>query len=101
MPPLGWVKINIDGSYNPTTRKAACEGLARDNHGDWIKGFTFKIGTCSPEAAEAWALLKGIQMAKMLGSRYKCFESDSLNIVKAINQNMSLNNVADNIVHAC
>nr|GMC96660.1 F-box/kelch-repeat protein At1g80440-like [Ipomoea batatas] len=88
-------------SYNPIERKATCGGRTRDDKGNWIKGFTFSVGTCTPEAAEAWALLKGIQLAKLIGSRQTCFESNSLIVVKAINQNWKFNNVADNTVVAC
>nr|GMD60218.1 uncharacterized protein LOC109159944 [Ipomoea batatas] len=59
-PPPGWVKINVDGSHNPQAKKVACGGLARDEFGNLIKGFTHSIGEFPIEVAEAWALLKGI-----------------------------------------
>lgn len=56
---------------------------------------------CSPETAEAWTFLKGIQLAKLIDSRQTCFESDLITIVNAINNNRGLNNMVNNIIHAC
>nr|GMD11882.1 pectinesterase 3-like [Ipomoea batatas] len=52
-PPPDWVKINVDGSFNPIINKAKCRGLARDEQGRWIRGFTHDIGLCTVEVAEA------------------------------------------------
>nr|GMC95631.1 uncharacterized protein LOC109151877 [Ipomoea batatas] len=32
--------------------------LAKDEQGNWLKGFTYGIGDCPAETAEAWALLR-------------------------------------------
>ncbi|XP_019155021.1 PREDICTED: uncharacterized protein LOC109151877 [Ipomoea nil] len=63
--------------------QAGCGGLARNEKGDWVAGFTHGIGSCSAESAEAWALLRGIQLAQTLGNVKACFESDSKRIVDA------------------
>nr|GMD95816.1 uncharacterized protein LOC109191482 [Ipomoea batatas] len=57
-PPKEWLKINVDGSFDLNTKWANCGGLVRNNHDDWLKGFSYGIGTCSVEMVEAWALLK-------------------------------------------
>nr|GMD52553.1 reverse transcriptase [Ipomoea batatas] len=38
-PPPGWIKINISSSFNPNTRFVKCGELARDEQGNWLKGF--------------------------------------------------------------
>ncbi|XP_019185281.1 PREDICTED: uncharacterized protein LOC109180248 [Ipomoea nil] len=73
----------------------------RKANGSRDKGYSYSIGACSIDAAEAWALLKGIQLAASLRLERVCFETDSLNIVKAINQNGTVDNVTRNILHAC
>lgn len=92
------MKINVDGSWNQTTKRASCGGLARDEQGEWLSGFT---GTWQAEIAEAWALLKGIQLAKSLGGKQVYFESDSKKVVDAISQGAELGNLTDNILTAC
>ncbi|XP_031095108.1 uncharacterized protein LOC115999395 [Ipomoea triloba] len=80
---------------------AKCGGLARDEQGNWLKGFTYGIGDCPAETVEAWALLQGIQMAKLFVSNKTCFESHSKTTVDAITQLSNIGNLADNILRAC
>nr|GMD34497.1 uncharacterized protein LOC109150807 [Ipomoea batatas]GMD36195.1 uncharacterized protein LOC109150807 [Ipomoea batatas] len=93
-PPPGWVKINVDGSCNPQTGKASCGGIARNEDGDWIMGLSHTIGNCLIDVAEAWALMKGIQLAKEIRCCRVCLESDSKTIVNAFNTSAT-NQVAD------
>ncbi|EOY33605.1 Uncharacterized protein TCM_041535 [Theobroma cacao] len=39
-----YVKLNIDGSAKGQSGMAAAGGLIKDENGNWIVGFTFKIG---------------------------------------------------------
>ncbi|XP_031099856.1 uncharacterized protein LOC116004059 [Ipomoea triloba] len=93
----------MDGSFDYTSNKASCGGLARNDQdqGEWMKGFTYGIGTCLEGMVEAWVLLKGIQMAKLLGVRQVCFESDSKTIVNAITNDFVCDSLTDNVLFAC
>ncbi|XP_031101857.1 uncharacterized protein LOC116005761 [Ipomoea triloba] len=80
---------------------ASCGGLSRNDQGEWMKGFIYGIGTCLEDMAEAWALFKGIQMAKLLGARKVCFESDSKTIVNVITNDSACDSFTDNVLFAC
>ncbi|XVF08796.1 hypothetical protein REPUB_Repub07fG0034100 [Reevesia pubescens] len=51
-PSTGEVKMNVDGSFNGHSNIATAGGLLRDDNGNWIFGFTYKIGTTSVLGAE-------------------------------------------------
>lgn len=76
-PPAAWVTINVDGSCYRTIGKAACGGLLRDQTGSWLGGYTFNIGCCTVEEAEAWGVLQGFQAAARIGLQNIIIESDS------------------------
>lgn len=42
---------------------AAAGGMARDNGGNWIRGFSSKIGNVDALRAELWGIRRGIKMA--------------------------------------
>ncbi|KAK4273561.1 hypothetical protein QN277_021939 [Acacia crassicarpa] len=62
-PPDGWVKVNIDGVSKGERRLAGCGGLIRGSQGEWLCGFTRKLGSCSAIKAEVWAVLSGMELA--------------------------------------
>lgn len=43
-PKLGWFKLNTDGSSNGSVGTAAGGGLIRDELGNWVIGFSRRIG---------------------------------------------------------
>ncbi|XP_019186483.1 PREDICTED: uncharacterized protein LOC109181186 [Ipomoea nil] len=96
-----YTKINIDGSVCPQTHAVGCAGIARDNSGNWIGGFTSNIGSCSPLMAEAWAALRGIQLAKSLNLQHIILESDSKTIVEGITEDTMVNSSVHNLLVAC
>ena len=62
-PMVGWVKIELDGSVIQQTGEAACDGILRDYHGNFIKAFSAKLGNCSITAMELWGACIGLKMA--------------------------------------
>ncbi|XP_019165694.1 PREDICTED: uncharacterized protein LOC109161659 [Ipomoea nil] len=56
---------------------------------------------CSPLEAEAWALLKGIQIATSMGFRRAVFESDSEEIIRYMNRVDRPRTAAHNILETC
>lgn len=59
-PPNGWFKLNTDGSGCTTTSEACAGGIDRDWNGNWIIGFSSKLGLASSLAAEMMALQQGL-----------------------------------------
>ena len=43
-PPTGWKKLNTDGSVIGCMEWAGCEGVVRDEHWNWVAGFTRHVG---------------------------------------------------------
>lgn len=99
-PREGQVKINYDGAVN-ASRKAACGGLVRDCNGRWRGGFMYNIGSCTPLVAEAWALLKSIQLANYMGYKRVIFEGDSHELISMMNEGSAGNGIVCNIMSAC
>lgn len=84
-PPGEWVKVNVDGSCDQRTGKIGAGGIIRDHSGKWMVGFLHNIGKGNSFIAKAWASLSGIQVAIDRGFSCVILESDSLEIVKLIN----------------
>ena len=43
-PPSGWKKLNTDGSSIGCMERAGCGGVIKDEHGNWVTGFTRHVG---------------------------------------------------------
>lgn len=100
-PPNGVVKVNVDGAVDRNSSKARCGGLIRNDLGLWQQGFAYSIGNYSPLEAEAWALLKGIQLAIHHGYNKVIFESDSNEITNYFKYRRQPATAAHNILEAC
>lgn len=85
-PTQGWVVINTDGSVNLRDKNAGCGGVIRDDKGDWIIGFSMSIGCCSVEEAEAWAVYKGLILARDKRKERIIVRSDSSFIINILNR---------------
>ena len=55
-PPLGFFKLNTDGSTKGNLGMVGASGLIRDHKGNWISGFSRNIAFTHSLAAELWAL---------------------------------------------
>ncbi|KAK9280732.1 hypothetical protein L1049_003620 [Liquidambar formosana] len=55
-------KLNTDGSSLGNPGKASAGGLIRDHLGQWIKGYSRKLGTITSTAAEIWGLRDGLEL---------------------------------------
>ena len=61
-PDPGWLKLNTDGSLSGSVGTTAGGGLIRDEFGNWVIGFSRKIGRTDSFIAELWALRDGLQL---------------------------------------
>lgn len=78
------MKIYFDGVVDLSANLASCGGVIRDSTGSWLRGFVSNIGACSPALAEAWALLRSIQLAIQMRFQNVIFEGDSREIVEGV-----------------
>ena len=52
-PPLGWKKLNVDGSLNVVIPSTGAGGALRNENGDWEDGFIARLGSNQIEEAES------------------------------------------------
>ncbi|KAJ8768128.1 hypothetical protein K2173_021068 [Erythroxylum novogranatense] len=83
-PPLGFVKLNVDGSALGNPGDARFGGLIRDAYGRWLIGFSGYIGHASILVAELQALRHGLTLAWDRGYRRIVVESDSQDVVTLV-----------------
>ena len=85
-PATGVYKLNVDAAYDPTTGRGAAGAIMRDSSGNFIAaGCDFTDLAFDVAAMEASALLAGLQLADQFGAKSLVVESDSMDVVQAIN----------------
>ena len=62
-PPMGWIKLNGDGSVL-SNRRASCGGVMRDDSGQFLQGFAVNLGICPITVAEIWGAFYALDMAR-------------------------------------
>ncbi|KAF7822209.1 ribonuclease H [Senna tora] len=90
-PVEGWVKVNTDGAVCRESNLGGCGGIIRDSKGDWIKGFTRRIGMSNPVFAELWSIAEGLQLAWESGFRRVILENDYQEAIKCLQINPHVN----------
>ncbi|KAK9016678.1 hypothetical protein V6N11_079173 [Hibiscus sabdariffa] len=83
-PTPGWVKGNIDASVHTVTGQATIGGLLRDEHWDWVVGFTRPVGRCSVLVVELWALHDMLHCPWSEGFQRVISETDCLEVVRIL-----------------
>ncbi|XP_061339337.1 uncharacterized protein LOC133286019 [Gastrolobium bilobum] len=68
--------------------------LVRDEKGNWVRGFTYRIRVYTPLIAELWAILKGLKMVWDCGARKLIVEGDSSLAMGAIAEGDDNGNIA-------
>ena len=76
-PPLGFYKLNTDGSAEGNPGMAGAGGLISDYRGNWIGGSFRNIGFTHSLAAELWGLHDGLTLAKNLNIKKLHVELDA------------------------
>ncbi|GAU38380.1 hypothetical protein TSUD_147480 [Trifolium subterraneum] len=93
----GWVKLNTYGACRERS-VAACGGVLRNNHGEWIRGFSKFLGTCSAYVAELWGVLEGLKYNWSLGFRKVELNVDSVAVAKVIKEGGTASNMGYSLV---
>jgi ribonuclease HI len=83
-PPTGYAKLNTDGSGLGNPGPASSGGLLRDCNGNWIGGFSHKLGITNSLAAELWGIRDGLLLARDLNIRKLIVESDAKSVVELL-----------------
>ncbi|MCI02465.1 ribonuclease H protein, partial [Trifolium medium] len=83
-PRQGWIKCNTDGAQIMHNQQAGCGGVFRDDSGQWLSGFSRKLGSCSTLMAELWGIFPTLQIASKQGYCKILLESDSATAIDLI-----------------
>jgi hypothetical protein len=100
-PPVGWFKLNTDGSSLGNPGLARGGGVIRNHLGDWVGGFSRAIGFTTSVQAELRALKDGLLLAINLEILNLEIEMDSLVAVDLINSPITSNAFLSTIVDDC
>lgn len=90
-PNIGWIKLNFDGATKCNPGAAGSGGVFRDLMDQPLGLFVSNCGNSTNNLAEAWALWKGISLARNCGLKRLWVEGDSKFLIEAI-QGMRLKN---------
>ncbi|MBA0800863.1 hypothetical protein Gohar_011275, partial [Gossypium harknessii] len=83
-----WVLLNSDGIVKLDLGIGAAGGVVCDRNGDWIFGYDRHLGQCSVFNAELWGILDGLMLLQKQGYKKVVIQSDNLQVVKAIQDNL-------------
>ncbi|KAK5833043.1 hypothetical protein PVK06_016853 [Gossypium arboreum] len=64
-------------------------GSIRDENGGWISEYNRYLGKCSIFDIKLWGVLEGLKLSQSRGHDKIIIQSDSLEVVKAIQGNIS------------
>ncbi|XVF06929.1 hypothetical protein REPUB_Repub06bG0093400 [Reevesia pubescens] len=92
--------MNVDGSARGHPGSAASGGVIRNAHGDWLGGFTHRVGISYILTAELWAIFHGLQLCWDRGYRKIELESDSLVAIQKLGIKTSLSDPHIHIIDA-
>ncbi|GLT59414.1 hypothetical protein SLA2020_322330 [Shorea laevis] len=102
-PDVGHVKINIDGAISGQQQSFGMGAVARDPAGDVVAAMACKgQGAVAAEIAEACTLRKALQWARGLSFERIIVESDCVNVIAAMNNDLAtLNSPLGLIIYDC
>ncbi|KAK0586448.1 hypothetical protein LWI29_007016 [Acer saccharum] len=100
-PPLGWVKLNTDGSWRPEFGSISAGGVIRNNEKAWLVGFALNKGMGNVLEAELWGIFEGLKLAWRAGFRKVLVESDSQSAVLLLTNPTPTHHPLFNIVEDC
>ena len=95
------MKLNTDGPVVGSMGVAGCGGVARDDHGGWVAGFSRRIGLTNSFVAELWGLRDGLLMCWNLNIHSLIVELDAKAIVDVLEKSQYVNNVISLILDDC
>lgn len=100
-PPVGWMKLKTNGLACGNPSVAGCGGVTRNGCGQWISGFTRRIGATNSFIAELWGLREGLMLCCNLNISSVTVELDARAIVDAISNDQYVNNVISHVLDDC
>ena len=84
-PPVGWMKLNSDGSALGNPGRAGGGGLIHNHDGNWVQGYARGLGHTSSFMVELWVLRDGLILAREMRLNNLIIELDALSVVTLMN----------------
>ena len=100
-PGQGCTKLNMDGAVFGDPRKAGGGGLLRNSEGDWIAGFTRKLGSMYNIMAKLWALKEGLSLGRQLNLTNLNIEVDTIVLVHLLTNPGTINLMLELLLNDC
>lgn len=75
--------------------------MIKDNRGNWVMGFSRKIGRADSFVAEIWALQDGLQLCHQLNFGVVVIELDAKSLVDVLNNSSYCNTVISPLLDDC
>ncbi|GLT78375.1 hypothetical protein SLA2020_499130 [Shorea laevis] len=88
-PPSGFIKLNTDSFALSNPSQSSAGGVFRDEFGNWISGFSQKVGLSTSLSAEMWAIRDGLKIAIDKGFYNLILETDCKVVVLLLNSTIS------------
>lgn len=90
LPAQDQLKVNVDGSFNPTSGRSACRGIIRNTAGTFVKGFFCNLRRTNALWAEMCDLLHGLKLARQLALQKVSFEIDYASVFQMVDKRVHL-----------
>lgn len=62
-PPPGWLALNLDGAFIRPLGLSTASGVIQDSNGEWLSGFTIRLGRFIAYQVELWGAYRGLCLA--------------------------------------
>ena len=92
-PEPSWFKLNTNRLSSGSVGIATGGSLIRDEVGNWVIGFSRRIGRVDSFIAEIWALRDGLQLCHQMNVRAIMIELDAKALVDVFNNSSYCNSV--------
>ena len=79
--PIGFFKLNMDGSARGNPNGASAGGIITDASGSWISSCSKKFGHTHSTAAALWGLQDGLMLATNQNIKKIIVEVDAITVV--------------------
>ncbi|XVF03450.1 hypothetical protein REPUB_Repub04eG0262600 [Reevesia pubescens] len=100
-PPEGGMKINTDGSSIGNPGPAGAGGLIRDYNGNFLIGFSRKLGITTSMGAELWAIRDALKIAFNHGFSNIWLETDSQVAIHLLTNCFDKSHILYVLLHDC
>jgi ribonuclease HI len=101
-PATGVYKINVDAAFDVDTGRGATGAIIRDSRGNFVAAScVFTDIAVDATSMEASALLAGLQLAEQFGAQSLVVESDSLEVVRAVQNPSELRGLQAVVLDDC